>query len=364
MPKISIALPDLRGGGAERVCLDLAYEFSRRGHIVEFVLMRMEGEFLSEARSSFSIVDLNAFRSRYVPRALAYYLRRNQPDVLIANMWSLTAASVCARFLSGRRPKLLLVEHNVLSKQYASWGMFHTCIMRLSMSLTYRWSDAVAAVSQGAAHDVERLAVLPHGDVSVVYNPIRSKGPPSAGAIALAQSLWGLDETERILSVGSLKDQKNHALLIRAFAVMPRPNARLMILGHGQNEEELRSLADQLQVADRVIFAGFHSDPTAFYHTANLFVLSSDYEGFGNVIVEALSCGLSVVSTDCPSGPAEILEYGRYGRLVPVGDANAVAKAMDEALASPSDPEMLKRRAADFAPDIAAQRYLDLLELS
>ena len=125
----------------------------------------------------------------------------------------------------------------------------------------------------------------------------------------------------------------------------------------------LRALARDLDVTDRVIFAGFQLDPTPFYETADLFVLSSNYEGFGNVIVEALSCGTPVVSTDCPSGPAEILENGRWGRLSPVGDTDALAKAMRASLEDDHDTAALKRRAADFAPEIAARKYLDLLDL-
>ena len=137
-----------------------------------------------------------------------------------------------------------------------------------------------------------------------------------------------------------------------------------MLVGEGQNQPMLRALARTLGIADRVVFAGFHADPSPFYATADLFVLSSAYEGFGNVIVEALSFGVPVVSTDCPSGPAEILEDGRWGRLTPIGDAQALARAVDEALAEPVDRDALKRRAADFAPEIAARKYLDLLGLS
>ncbi|WP_372923147.1 glycosyltransferase, partial [Roseovarius sp.] len=127
--------------------------------------------------------------------------------------------------------------------------------------------------------------------------------------------------------------------------------------------DALLSLAQELGVADRVILAGFHPDPTPFYKTADLFVLSSDYEGFGNVIVEALACGTPVVSTDCPSGPGEILDGGRYGRLVPVGDAPALAKAIETSLGDTTDRDALIRRADDFAPQIAARKYLDLVEL-
>jgi glycosyltransferase involved in cell wall biosynthesis len=161
-----------------------------------------------------------------------------------------------------------------------------------------------------------------------------------------------------------MKAVKNHQLLLRAFARLDRPDARLMFVGDGNGREALLSLARELDVAERVIFAGFRSDPTPFYLTADLFVLSSDYEGFGNVIVEAMACGTPVVSTDCPSGPGEILEGGRYGRLVPVGNAPALAHAIKTALEAPVDRDALVRRASDFAPEIAARRYLDLLGLT
>jgi glycosyltransferase involved in cell wall biosynthesis len=161
-----------------------------------------------------------------------------------------------------------------------------------------------------------------------------------------------------------MKAQKNHPLLLQAFSRVAKPGARLMFVGEGAGREDLAALAGELDVADQVIFAGFHSDPTPFYKTADLFVLSSDYEGFGNVIVEAMACGTSVVSTDCPSGPGEILDGGRYGRLVPVGDVHAMARAIEAGLQDPTPEAVLLSRARDFAPDKAAARYLELLGLA
>lgn len=359
--RISILLPDLRGGGAERVMLDLAREFSRLGQDVEFVLMQVEGDFLAVAQLEFPVVDLVAPRTRKVPAALARYLRVHKPDAVIANMWPLTSAAVISRALSRHKCRLLLVEHITLTQQYSSWGRLHAKLMAASMAATYRFADVVAAVSEGAAKDAARLARLPNDRVKVLHNPIPQRQSPSPEATANAEALWDCSSGQRILTVGSLKDQKNHSLLLRAFADLQYPEARLMLLGQGEKETALRAMAAKLGIADRVVFAGFHPDPTPFYQTADLFVLSSDYEGFGNVIVEALSCGTPVVTTDCPSGPAEILENGKYGHLVPVRDPQALADAMREALAAPHDPALLKQRAGDFAPAIAAKRYLELL---
>lgn len=359
---IAILLPDLGGGGAERVHLDLAREFDRQGHAVEFVLMREQGEFLCEAQAAFSVVDLGAARARQVPLALARYLHRKRPDALLAAMWPLTVLAPIGRALSGHRCKLLVSEHCMLSTQYSTWGGVHNLFMRSSMALGYRMADARVGVSAGVAHDIAQLAWIPDDQFDVIHNPVARRHEPDSQALVVAQALWSVPPSARVLTVGSFKAQKNHPLLLRSFARLAQlPSARLMFLGAGAGEDALRALADELGIADRVIFAGFHPDPTPFYRTADLFVLSSDYEGFGNVIVEALACGTPVVSTDCPSGPSEILEGGRYGTLVPVGDEQALANAIAAALSKKHDPERLRQRAMAFAPEIAAARYLELL---
>jgi glycosyltransferase involved in cell wall biosynthesis len=255
----------------------------------------------------------------------------------------------------------MLVEHSVLSREYASWGRLHRAMMATSIAATYRIADVVVAVSKGSAIDTGRLAAMTHDRIKAVYNPIRQRPMPERNETRPIEKLWNCPPGQRILTVGSLKYEKNHPLLLRAFALLTHPDARLMLLGQGKGEAILRNLAAELGIADRVIFSGFHPDPSPFYATADLFVLSSDYEGFGNVIVEALSFGLPVVSTDCPSGPAEILENGRFGMLVPVGNAEKLSEGIERALQSSHDTDTLISRAADFSPSIAAQSYLDLL---
>lgn len=359
---ITLLLPDLGGGGAERVNLDLAHEFAREGHKVTFVLLRARGAFLPEANANFHVHDLGVDRARQVPLVLARYLRTHQPDAVIAAMWPLTTVAVIARLISGHHCKLLLVQHSTLSVQYQGWGRLHRWALRLSLAFGCRMADAVGNVSQGAADDLAKLAFLNPARLHVLHNPIPERPASSELALEQARAIWGNSSGARLLTVGSFKAVKNHGLLLRAFArFLAHREARLMILGDGELRPELEQLACQLGVAEQVLFPGFQNPPTPFYETADLFVLSSDYEGFGNVIVEAMGCGLPVVSTDCPSGPAEILEDGKYGTLVPVGDEVAQASAMQHALNTPVDSSVLKQRAADFAPEIAAQRYLELL---
>ena len=357
---ISILLPDLRGGGVERIRIVLAKEFIRAGYEVEFVLMKAQGELLDEARKTFSVIELSNPSLRNLHFPLVHYLRSRQPAALLAAMWPLTVMAPLMR-LSGYRGRVVVTEHNMLSVQYANWGRVHRLALRTSMMLFYRLAHARAGVSAGVADDLAELSGMQRSMFAVIHNPVPPRSFPSKLSLEIVNELWAAPCGARIVSVGTLKPQKNHSLLLRAFAKIGQVDARLMFVGTGNGEADLRALAIELGIVDRVIFAGFHTDPTPFYQTADLFVLSSDYEGFGNVIVEALACGLAVVSTDCPSGPAEILENGKYGYLVPVRDPQALFLAMQEALANPQDPAILKQRAIDFAPAIAANRYLELL---
>jgi glycosyltransferase involved in cell wall biosynthesis len=359
--KISILLPDLRGGGVERIRIVLAHEFARAGHDVEFVLMQARGELLKEARASFSVVDLATPRARSLPFALARYLRQRRPDALLSAMWPLTVIAPLAQRLSGHRCKVLASEHGILSAQYRDWGKLHRLLLRLSTSLGYRNVDCRIGVSAGVAADMAALSGISKDAFEVVYNPAPRRAVPEPAALDIADHLWSGPSGARILTVGTMKAVKNHPLILRAFALLDRPDARLMFVGKGDGREALLSLAHELGVTDRVIFAGFHPDPTPYYKTADLFVLSSNYEGFGNVIVEALATGTPVVSTDCPAGPAEILANGKYGRLVPVGDPEKFAKGIEEALQASHDTDALISRAAEFSPSIAAQSYLKLM---
>ncbi len=358
--KIALFLPNLCGGGAERMTLDLAKEFALLGHTVEFVLMQAMGDFLVEAEQNFTVIDLAIPRARNVVYALTKYLRRRNPDVLLAAMWPLTTVAPLAARMANFRGKILVSEHQMLSLAYAHRGPLHRIAMRASMMLGYRLASARVGVSQGTCVDMATLAGMSRESFVTIHNPIRQAINATNEDLRTATALWG-EGRPRILTVGNLKPVKNHPVLLRAFAKLNSPDAKLMLVGRGENEEALRELAKKLGIVSRVKFAGFQSDPSALYATADLFVLSSDHEGFGNVIVEAMSYGLPIVCTDCPSGPAEILEGGQFGELVPVGDDSSLAIAINNMLTSPVDRESQIRRAASFAPEIAASNYLRLI---
>ncbi len=358
---IAILLPDLGGGGAERVCLVLAREFAAWGYDVTFVLMQARGDFLVEAEARFPVIDLGAPRVRAALLPLIRYLRTRRPDAVMAALWPLTTLAPLAIRLSGHRCKLLISEHAILSAQYREWSALVRLLLRASTAAGYRLSDHRVGVSAGVAADMSTLSGIRPDRITVIHNPVPAGPEPDEAALQEADRLWGAPKGSRILTVGKLKAVKNQALLLRAFAQLNRPEARLMLVGEGEEREALQLQAENAGIADRVIFAGFRTDPTPFYRTADVFVLSSNSEGFGNVIVEALACGTPVVSTDCSAGPAEILEGGRYGSLVPVGDAEALANTIKATLAQPAPSDARRARAATFSPEQAAKAYLDLI---
>lgn len=358
---IALLLPDLRCGGVEQVQIELAKGFIEKGYSVEFVLCSLAGELLEKARSVSPIFSLEVSNFRKSLFPLAQYISKKQPEVLLASMWPLTVLAPLSNKIARSNTRVIISEHSNLKSQYKDWGALTNIGLRCATTIGYRLANQCVAVSQGVAQVMSEIAHFPVNKIHVIYNPLRSLPEPTTAELDHADQLWNAPKGYRILTVGTLKEQKNHALLLQAFAQLSFPNSRLMLVGKGHLEDRLRALASQLRISDRVIFAGFYENPAAFYRTADLFVLSSDYEGFSNVITEALSYGLPVVATDCPGGSRESLVDGKYGTLVPVGDCGALAQAMVKTLTNRPDLEFLKQRAADFSLEKIAQQYLDIM---
>jgi glycosyltransferase involved in cell wall biosynthesis len=351
--RVAICLPDMGGGGAERVALEIIRELLEAGHKVDLVLVRARGELLPLVPSAVRIIDLGASRMLGALAPLTRYFRRERPDAVQVSMWPLTTIAILAHRLSRSRALLMTSDHIAFSHA----GGWDKLVIRLTAGPLYRLADQRVVVSSGTAQDLSELTGLKRDRFELIYNPISP--PRNIRSTPDIDRLWEGAKT-RIIAVGSLKRAKNHALLLRAFARLGREDAKLMILGEGPLRGDLEALAAELKIADDVIMPGFAIDPWPFYASASLFVLSSDWEGFANVVLEALAAGLPVVSTDCPSGPSEILDRGRFGRLVPMGDEAALAEAMNRALDDPGDLEAGKARAASFSKG-SARRYRQLL---
>ena len=358
MKKIAFFLPDLRCGGAEKVALLLANEFIQQGFNVDMVLSKAQGEFLSELNSQIRIVDLKADRIRYVFKPLLKYFKSEKPEVVLASMWPLTLLAVVAFKSAKLSGSVVVSDHTTFSQAPLMQKRSMRWFFKYSLSLVYPFANAIVAVSDGVADDLCGLGGLKRKSITVISNPVEINTNLSTEEEGYRN--WKSHSGKKIIAVGALKKEKDYPSLLEAFSLLiKKEDAYLTILGKGDLLTELKALAVKLEIAERVNFAGFSRKPSAWLAASDLLVLSSNCEGFGNVLIEAMSVGTPVVSTDCKSGPKEILENGKYGILVPVGDVSALAKAMCKSINGKHDKNILKSRAADFSVDKIAKQYIE-----
>ena len=379
------------GGGAERMMVTLAGALRERGHRVDLVLARAVGNFFDEIHPGVRVVDLGArtilpalpallrcpkegirmlpaFLPPAPPRvlgaipALERYLRRERPDAMLAALNYSNLAALWARRLAEVPTRLVLSERNTLSVRARRSSEASLRALPGLIARFYPWADAVTAVSDGVAEDLARVSGIPRSEITTTWNPVVSPALAEAAAQPLEHPFFRPGEPPVVLGAGKLRAQKDFGTLLDAFArVRAARPARLVILGEGPEAGALRVRARRLGVSSDVAFEGFVANPFAYMARAAAFALSSAWEGLPSVLIQAMACGCPVVSTDCPSGPAEILEGGALGPLVPVGDSGALAEALLRLLSTPTDRERLRRRAADFSVDRVAERYLAVL---
>ena len=363
--RLAILLRHLDTGGVERHLLHLARGAARAGVEVDVLTATAPGPAAPPWPEGVGRVSLPAASDRARRRALAAYLDRRRPAVLLCAKepdWGLALAArraaqapVRLAMLAVTTPSAKLGQRRGLRRWWRGrlWGR------------CYRRADLQLAVSRGVAADVAALAGLAPGAVRVLPNPTL---PPELERLARAPVdhpwLDGERQGPLILGMGRLARAKDFPTLIRAFACLERPDARLVILGEGRQRPRLERLVRALGLAGRVRLAGHQPNPYAWLARADLFVLSSRWEGMPNALIEALALGVPVVATDCPSGPAELLQGGRLGPLVPVGDPAALAAAMAGVLAAPPPAEALRAAAGPYRLECAARAYLAALGLA
>lgn len=364
--RIACFLPNLAGGGAERTLISVTNGLRRRGWEIDLVVGTAEGPAQAWIAPEVNCWDLQAPRVRQAIWPLADYLRRVQPQALLTGMLHGNLAAVLARALSGTQVPLLLSEHN--SRQRVRASLWDRCLAALR-PLAYQRAQAVIAVSEGLKKELAQALGWAEQRITYCPNPVDLERLQAEAAYPPRHPWLVPDGPPVILGMGRLVPQKDFATLIAAFAQVHAvfPQARLLILGEGPERAALQGLCARLGLSEAVDLPGFVSHPGAYLARAAVFVLSSLWEGFANVIVEALACGTPVVATRCPHGPAEILADGRYGRLVPPADPEGLAIAILDTLKTPPDAQrraILQRRARDFALPTILDRYESLLELA
>ena len=359
--RVALFTGSMRGGGAERAMLTLATAFAERGVGVDLVLVKAEGEYLSMVPDSVRVVDLDSRRTlTAVPRFLSY-VRRERPPVLLSTLLTTDLTALVAKLIRGRQLRVVIRQAITFTDALDVPEFRHGLYMRL-VRLLMPVADAIVAVSDGVADDLRAQAPRAAGKIITIFNPVVSPDIFEQAAAPVEHAWFNDGGAPVILAAGRLAPQKDYPTLLRAFAevVRSRP-ARLVILGQGVERESLLELAERLGVSDRFDLPGFDVNPFRYMARASVFVLSSRYEGFPNVLAQAMACGAPVVSTDCRSGPSEMLEGGRWGRLVPVGDWQAMARAIEDTLDDPMPAEELKARASVYSVEASVERYLEVL---
>jgi glycosyltransferase involved in cell wall biosynthesis len=358
---IALFLPSLVGGGAERVIVNLAQGMTERRLPVDVVVAAAEGPLVAQLPPKARLIDLRAGRVLRSLGPLAGYLRRERPRAIVSSMGHANLVALWAARLAPGRTPVLATVHNTMSRSTPQQGLMAGLWPHLLRTF-YPWSSAIVAVSRGAADDLARTSGIPRDRIEVVYNPVITP-ELLAQARRRPEHPWFADGAPPVVvAVGRLTRQKDFPTLVRAFAEVRRGRSlRLLILGEGEERPTLEALARELGVGDEVSLPGFRDDAMACMAGAALFVLSSAWEGLPTVLIEAMAAGTRVVSTDCPSGPREILQDGRLGTLVPVGDAASLAGAMGDALDRPLTP-VPADALQPFTRDAAVDHYLRLIE--
>jgi len=409
---VAIFVPTLKGGGAERMMIQLGSALAARGHRVDLVVGRSVGTYFDRVPPGLRLVMLESagqavrkrlradvrilemrspttlaalpsvlrlpqhwpwlvplFFTKYGRRmlrmipALTQYLRGERPVALLSALTRANVVAVVAKLLSGESTRVVVSERNHLSKAAANADQRFVNRAGLARHF-YPLADLCSGVSEGVADDLSRLIGMSRAKIVAVKNPVITAELMSQAAQPLDHSWFADNGPPVVLAAGRLTAQKDFPTLLRAVArVRESRPLRLLILGSGSERESLGDVVETLGLGEIVEFYGFAENPYAFMKHADLFVLSSAWEGSPNVLVEAMACGCPVVSTDCPSGPAEILDEDRYGRLVAVGDSEGLSRAIIELLEHPTDAAVLRERAAEYSSEASAEEHERVLEI-
>jgi glycosyltransferase involved in cell wall biosynthesis len=361
-PHIALFFPSLEVGGVQRSMLYLMEGLVKRGVKVDAVLINAIGLFLDEIPQGVRLVDLHAGQALRAIPALAGYLREEQPDALLSAQNHVNVAAIIANRLAGRSTRLVVSEHSHLSSAARNANRLGDRLRPLLGRLFYPLADGIVACSNGVADDLSRRTRIQRSKIRVIYNPVPAEKIFELAKPTPEDAWYTSGQPPVVVAVGRLSPAKDYPTLLSAFKIVHshRP-VHLLILGEGPERPQLEGMISQLDLTQDVRLPGTVRIPFPYVAHAGVYVLSSVWEGFPNVLIEALACGAPIVSTNCPSGPAEILENGRLGRLTPVGDATALAAAIEDTLDHPYPSDASRSRALDFSVDASVKQYLEIL---
>lgn len=353
---VALLMPNFGGGGAERMMARLARALSERGRRIEMVVCTADGPFTQHCGPDVSVVELGRRSVLASLPALVRYLRRTRPKVLMVTLDHMSVMAIFARWIAGVDMRLVIRQaNNPLA--YRGGTVRDRLVVHLLRSLL-KHADAIATGSQGVACDLIRWARLPSVKVHVVGNPVVDDSLAGLAQEDVNHPFFAPGAPPVILGAGRLTPQKDFHTLLRAFVVARRMRPlRLIILGEGPDRTSLEAFVEDQGLAADVRLPGFVENPFAYMRRSQVFVLSSAWEGLPGVLVQAMACGCPVVSTDCRSGPSEILAGGRFGPLVPVGDADALGAAIVATVSTPIEAAELREAISAYSVERSVTRY-------
>jgi len=364
------------GGGAERVISNLANGFAEKGLSVDLIVVQGRGEsaenfhpnvrlidFDIQATSGLKFVPSSLQSARALPK-LVSYLREYRPPTLMSATHFINEIALLAKQLAFVPTRVVVTEHTSLSQETKCVEQVSSRLVPITVNALYPLADEIVAVSQGVAQDLTDLMRVPHKPIQVVYNSVVTPEIYDLSQQAIDHPWFREKDRPVIVGSGRFVKQKDFASLLTAFSQFRKTHpARLVLLGNGRERNALEELAIALDITDDLWMPGFVDNPYAYVSKADLFVLSSAWEGLPTALIEAIALGIPVVSTDCPSGPSEILRHGEYGKLVPVGDVEALGAAMATALES--DRCVVPQSwIQQFTPEVVIEQYMKVAGLT
>lgn len=353
--KYCLYIPSLGGGGAEKVIAILASHLANKENVEVFLIVqKLDGVYWELINENVKIVNLNQTRTLKCLIPLAKWIHHNKPDVIFSALTHVNVVASLAKKISGHKCKLVLSEHSTIS----NLSMLHNNKYKFIFNFFYKQADCIVAVSNGVKDDIIDTLNINPKKVVVINNPVYPNFLTTK-KVDLNKIFKNKPE-KLILSIGRLEPEKNYLNLLKTFNKFKNDHY-LIILGEGSERRLLEKYILDNNLGERVLLPGFVKDPFVWINSADIFVSSSNIEGFGNAIVEAMAYGLNVVSTDCV-GPREILSNGKYGLLVEKDNPNEFFDAINKLLANPAtfDKGEMINRAKDFSESIILSKYEDI----
>jgi glycosyltransferase involved in cell wall biosynthesis len=358
--KILLFIRALHGGGAQRAMVRYANALTDRGYDTTVLVLNDKGEFNKELNANVNLIVLKANRIITAIPSITKQLKLIDPDVIMVTEPACNIAVIIARLFSGIQTRLLIREGLFPSVACKESPYLQTRISYRLAPYLYKKADVIVGIASELADDLSTFLKVPRDEITLIpINPVVTPKLYELAEQSTNHEWLNNKYCPVFLGVGRLEAQKDFKTLIKAFCLVRKKiKCKLIIIGNGNLHDELTSQIQETDYSKDIDLAGFNVNPFSFMAKADVLVLSSRYEGLPNTLIEALACGVPSVSTDCKSGPRDILNSGEFGPLVPVGDEFQMSDAMLDTLNNPIDKDILIARGAEYTLDKSIDAYL------